>query len=266
MDEFVLHEHLAIAPWMDPALWRLPGVKPIPLEDWLVRDEVFAAQMQLRDSLIDDRPDDLHAFLDQGRPAAKECLTLVLEHLANDPGYAMTGDHVIRPDGIKVEIDRDAPLLTLGRLVQSDFCIMEEGPDGHVLTGAILCFPGSWTLAEKIGRPLFAIHTPVREYDENVGARVQRLFDAIQPDKLLMRANAIRHEDPSLYHPRRESDPASVRRGGPDGKYIRSERQVLRRLPTTGAVVFSIHTTVIPIDRLNADQRAGLETAGIKSG
>jgi hypothetical protein len=266
MDAFVLHQHLAIAPWMDPALWRLPGVKPILLEDWLVRDEVFAAQMQLRDKLIAERPGDVHALLDQGRPAALECLDLVLGHLANDTSYTISANRLIRPDGIEVEIDRDAPLLTLGRLVQSDFCIMEEGSDGHVLNAAILCFPGSWTLAEKIGKPLFAIHTPVREYDENVGARVQRLFDAIQPGKLLMRANAIRHEDPSLYHPRRESDPVSVRRGGPDGKYIRSERQVLRRLPATGAVVFSIHTTVIPIDRLSADQQAGLETAGIKSG
>ena len=266
MDEFVLHHHLAIAPWMDPALWRLPGVKPIPLENWLVRDEVYAAQIQLRDQLITERPGDVHALLDQGKPAALECLDLVLDYLANDPGYTISEAHVIRPDGIKVEIDRDAPLLTLGRLVQSDFCIMEKGPDGHVLTGAILCFPGSWTLAEKIGKPLFAIHVPVREYDQNVGARVQRLFDAIQPGKLLMRANAIRHEDPSLYHPRRETDPVSVRRGGPNGKYIRSERQVLRRLPATGAVVFSIHTTVIPINRLSADQRAGLETAGIKSG
>ena len=266
MDETVLHRKLAIAPWMDPALWRLPGVKPIPLEEWLVRDEVFAAQMQLRDKLIAERRGDVHALLDQGRPASQECLTHVLDHLAKDSGYTFSANHVARPDGIKVDIDHDAPLLTLGRLVQSDFCIMEEGPDGHVLTGAILCFPGSWTLAEKIGRPLFAIHTPVREYDQGVSARVQRLFDAIKPDKLLMRVNAIRHEDPSLYHPRRETDPVSVRRGGPDGKYIRSERQVLRRLPETGAVVFSIHTTVISIDRLSADQRAGLESAGIKSG
>lgn len=266
MDTIVLHERLATAPWMDPALWRLPGVKPLDPDHWLIRDEAFAAQMALRDRLIGERLGLVHALLDTGRAAALECLGLVLDTLARDNGYAISGETVTRPDGVTVTIDRDAPLITMGRLMQADVCLMQDGPEGHVLTGAILCFPASWTLAEKIGRPLMGIHGPVPEYDAEVGARVQRLFDAIRPDRLLWRANAVQHHDPSLFHPRSESDPPSVRRAGPGGRYIRSERQTLRRLPGTGAVVFTIHTTVVAIDSLSDAQRASLTETVVKSG
>lgn len=266
MDETVLHDRLAVAPWMDAALWRLPGMKPLDPGQWLIRDEAFPGQMALRDRLIRERPKDVHALLEPALEAGRECLDLVLETLSSDGAYTVTQTCVTRPDGITVTIDRSGPLLTLGRLIQADICIMQEGPDGHVLTGAILCFPASWTLSEKIGRPLYAIHGPVPEYDPIVARRVQRLFDAIQPDRPLWRANAILHNDPALFHPRSETDAPSFRRGKPDGAFLRSERQTLRRLPNSGAVIFTIHTTVIPVSRLTEDQRSSLATAGLKSG
>jgi hypothetical protein len=266
MDNPVLHDRLAAAPWMDPALWRLPGVKPLDPRHWLVRDEAFAGQMALRDGLISGRQVTVHALLARGRAAAKECLTLVLEALATDAGYALGDATVTRPDGKTIALNRARPLITIGHLIQADVCLMQPGPDGHVLTGAILCFPASWTLAEKIGRPLQAIHGPVPEYDADVAARVQRLFDAIRPDRPLWRANAILHHDPTLHHPRSERDPQSHRYGKPGGRYLRSERQTLRRLPDSDAVVFTIHTTVIPVDRLSDDQRSTMLEARLKSG
>ena len=62
------------------------------------------------------------------------------------------------------------PLLTLGRLVQEDLCLMEPQGDEYDLTGAILCFPASWTLAQKIGRPMTGIHHPVEIYDDDLAA------------------------------------------------------------------------------------------------
>lgn len=258
MDDIVLHDRLALAPWMDPALWRLPGVKPLKPDEWLIRDEAFAGQMALRDHLIATRLADVHAMSPRALDPARECLDLVLEALARDPDYRRYGQTMTRPDGVSVEIDRDAPLITLGHLIQADVCVMQEGPGEHVLTGAILCFPGSWTLAEKMGRPLMAIHGPVPKYDDGVGVRVQRLFDGIRPDKPLVRANAHRVHHTALFHPRSESDPPSVRHEPPGGPNLRSERQTLRKLPRTGAVIFTIHTTIIPIDRLTDAQRAGM--------
>ena len=130
---------------------------------------------------------------------------------------------------------------------QEDFCILQRQGDEHVLTAALLCFPSAWTLSEKIGRPLTSIHIPVPSYDAGIAARVQRLFDGVQPGRPVWRANHLRYDYPDLYQPHTEANPRPV--GNPHSPYERSERQTVLRLPGTGAVVFSIHTTMV--------QRAG---------
>ena len=257
MNDPILHDRLPKAPWLDPAAWRLPGVQPLDPGDWLIRDEAFAAQMALRDRLIAEQTDRVHAILPDAEPAALECLNLVLETLRADTGYRLDDGQVARPDGVTVTIDRACPLITLGRLVQSDICLMQAGPDGHILTGAILCFPAGWTLSQKIGRALDRIHAPVPTYDESIVRRVQRLFDAIRPGQVLWRANAHLYQDPTLFAPRMESDPRPYVPLDA-ARFVRSERQTLRRLPDTGAVVFTIHTYMIPLDRLDPHQRAAL--------
>ncbi|WP_323041680.1 DUF3445 domain-containing protein [Gemmobacter sp.] len=240
----ILQRHLPQMPWMQPATARLPGIQPVAPGDWLRRDEAFAGQMAERDRLIRDCPDAVHALLPAAAAAAQELLDLVLADLPA-LGHRVSAANVLRPDGITVPLNRAAPLLTLGRLVQEDFCIHLPQGNEHALMGAILCFPASWTLAEKIGRPLTGIHTPVAAYDTSLAARVQRLFDAIRPGQPLWRANALLYEDPALHQPRHEGES----RPKPQARnYLRSERQCLVRLAKTGAVVFSIHTTVVHVD------------------
>ncbi len=147
-----------------------------------------------------------------------------------------------RPDGVDVAISRDAPLDTLARLITEDLCLLQKKNEVHVLSAAILCFPASWTLAEKIGKPLVGIHDPVPEYDAGLARRVQRLFDGVKTGQPIWRANMLRYDDPSLFQPHLENQPrlpASKTAG-----FERSERQVVWRLPQSGTVVFSIHTTV----------------------
>ncbi|SMX42192.1 heme-dependent oxidative N-demethylase family protein [Actibacterium lipolyticum] len=236
---------------------RLPGIQPLAFDDWLLIDDAYAAQMAERDRLIAGQPEAVHALAPTAHSAAAELLALVLNDLDRRDGFQCFKTSVIRPDGVRVPLDHDAPLLTLGRLVQEDLCILE--PDGaeHALTGAILCFPASWMLAEKFMRPLMRIHAPVPQYDENIGPRVQRLFDGLKPGRVLWRANVHFYDDPTLFQPRAESAPRmAVTAPAP---YIRSERQCLLRLPETGAVVFSIHTIVVRSDDLNPEQKAALD-------
>ncbi|MCB1398272.1 MAG: DUF3445 domain-containing protein [Rhodobacteraceae bacterium] len=241
-------------PWMDPRLSRLPGIQPLAPGDWIRVDEAYAGQMAERERLIAACPERVHAILPCAAEAADELLDAV-QDLLPGLGFVREGAGWRRPDGQVRAVDRAAPLLTLGQLVQEDLCILEEGTDGaHVLTGAILCFPASWTLAEKIGRGLPGIHTPVAGYAGALEARVQRLFDAIRPEQGLWRANALDYVDPALFQPRREAEtrPKDRQRGG----FIRSERQCLVRLPRTRAVVFSIHTYVVPRATLTPEEEA----------
>ncbi|MCA3440786.1 MAG: DUF3445 domain-containing protein [Rhodobacter sp.] len=251
----ILQTALPFAPWMDPRTTRLPGVLPLEGDDWLRVDEAFAAQMAERDRLIREVPDLVHALLPPGVSAAQELYRRVLARLATETGYAVGADAVQRPDGVTIPLDPAQPLLTLGRLVQEDLCLMDSVGGEHVLTGAILCFPASWTLAQKIGRPLSDIHIPVPSYDEGIARRVQRMFDAIRPEQPLWRANALLYDDPTLFQPRREGVP----RPRPVEKtYLRSERQCLLRLPETRAVVFTIHTWVLRRSDLPLEAEAAI--------
>ena len=257
----IFQSRLPFAPWMDPRTARLPGVLPVEGDDWLRVDDAFAGQMAERGRLIAGQPEAVHGMLESARPAAEELYELILARLAQTAGYQAGTQEVRRPDGVTVTLDAAVPLKTLGLLVQEDLCLMEK-PDGagdeHVLTGAILCFPASWSLAEKLGRPLIGIHRPVPDYETEIARRVQRLFDAIRPEQPLWRMNSLVYRDPSLHQPRREADPRIDRRGG---AFVRAERQTLTRLPKSRAVVFAIHTYVVDIASLSAEELAGLEEA-----
>lgn len=254
MTTLVLQSVLPDPPWLNPARWRLPGVMPLPLDEWLIRDDAFAGQMALRDHLITTKRDSVHALLPGAEPAAAECYDMVLDALGTDPEYSFEDDTIVRPDGVRILLKPDEPLLTLGRLIQADLCLMEPGQDGHILKGAILCFPAYWTLSDKIGHPLIPIHRPVQEYDHDVARRVQRLFDALRPDRLLWRTNANLHAAGDLFTPKREADPER-RVDATAAQFVRSERQILRKLPKTGATVFSIHTYMVRIENLSGAAR-----------
>jgi len=220
----------------------LPGIVPLDPATWLRVDEAFAAQMAERARLLSDRRDDVIAVTGGAGPAMDELLQFVLDWLAeHGASYDISAKEVRRPDGVTVAIDRADPMGTLGHLVQEDLCLMEKRADEHVLTAAVLCFPASWRLADKIGRPLTAIHVPVPEYDDGIARRVQRLFDGVQPGRPLWRFNALNYADPALHQPRSRVTPSETA----DLPYLRSERQCVLRLPQTRACVFSIHTWVI---------------------
>lgn len=256
----ILQQSLPYHVWCDPRLSRLPGILPLQDDSWCVVDDAFGAQMAERDRLILTAPAIVHGLLEAGRLAAEELYDKVLARLAATNGYQIGLRSVTRPDGVTVTMDRSQPLLTLGRLVQEDLCLMLKQGDEHVLVGAVLCFPASWTLAEKLGKALIGIHVPVKPYDADMAKRVQRLFDMIRVENPLWRMNALVYVNPDLHQPRRESDPRTDRRGG---DYVRSERQCLLRLPQSDAVLFAIHTYVVCITDLPDAPRAALAEAGL---
>ena len=240
---------------MDPILQRslpydvgvkrpLPSVRPLQRSDWLHIDEAYERQMGERDRLLAEQRPSVVVLSDTAWPAAQELLDLVLSDLGLRSDFCVQPAEVQRPDGVWVQIDRCDPMGTLGRLVQEDLCLLEKSSEEHLLTGAVLCFPASWTLADKFMRPLTVIHEPVELYDENMALRVQRMFDGINPIRPIWRYNLLNYSDPTLYQPRSTIETRD-RDEGICLQYIRSERQCVLRMPQTNAVVFSIHTYVL---------------------
>ncbi|MEL7345763.1 MAG: DUF3445 domain-containing protein [Pseudomonadota bacterium] len=219
---------------MDARAMRYPGLSPLDDANWLVDQPDGAAQVAYRGKLIDERRGDVIACLPEGEDASAELLDDLTLHLGLEG------------------VDQRDPLSTIGRLVCEDFCILARGAEPEYrLVAAVLCFPSHWVLAEKIGKPLTVIHDPVPDYGDDLAARVNRVFEAIRPEQMLVRQNWMLHSDPELFAPR-----GRAKAGG--AVYLRSERQTFRRLKRTGAVVFGIRTSVAPVSGLTDAERLGL--------
>ena len=184
----------------------LPAVAPLDPENLIIMDSAYALQMAERERLIKDHKKDVMRLDPMAFEVAQELLETVLNFLPLLRGFNITKEIVKCPDGRVVSLDYSEPLSTIGNLVQCDFCILQKHKDEHVLKGAILCFPSSWSLEEQFLRPLSIIHGPIQSYDKDVTRRVQRLFDGIKPQKPLWRFNELYYDAPDLFQPRKTTN------------------------------------------------------------
>lgn len=219
---------------------KLPGVMPLGEQPYLLRGPDFAGQMAIRLRLIQTKPVEVMACKPDAEDACWELLGFVIEQLGY--GYHITPNTIERPDGMVVRRDA-APLEQLAVLVQEDFCLLDKIGEEHVLRAALLCFPAGWLLSQKMGRPLGTIHDPVEAYNVDLARRIQRLFDGVQVGRPLWRANALEYHDPSLFQPEKTRS----KMGDLPARYLRTERQLIFRLPKSEMVVFSIRTAVAPL-------------------
>ena len=247
----ILLEPAPFAPFMDPRTAGPPGLSPLDMSEWTVRHADFDAQMAYRARLIAEHTETVLAARSEGEDPAIELLEMLKAHLGLSPELTLQ--------------ERFCPLTAICHLVAEDFCLMTkaDGADEYLLSAAILCFPSRWSLAEKLGRPMTHIHEPVPYYDEAIARRVNRVFEALNPDRPVVRCNWLLHTDPELFMPiGREGEQPRIARADPHGPiYLRSERQTLVRLPRTGAIAFGIKSSVTPVEALPPEQLIGLASA-----
>ncbi len=253
---FILNTHLPYMPWMEPGGMRLPGLRPIPPEAWLMETEVFDSQMAYRDELIRLHRSTVYQAHPDCTDGAYALLNMVLAHLSDHAGYVRDGPYITRPDKVRIDTDSDHPLIIAGRLVQEDFALLRSTEDGHSLVGGIICFPSHWSVQEKMNRSLASMHAPVPEFDKNLTRRTERIFNHLRDDQPLIRGNTLIYTNPDLHQPATEEMNKHLAPEEPH--YVRVERQTLRRLPLSDMIVFGIHTSVLPINQLPAEALAQL--------
>lgn len=161
-----------------------------------------------------------------------------------------------------------APAPTLdaaARSVGDDLCLLL--PDGagdegvHRLVGGAMAFPTDWHLADKLGLPLGDVHAPIAAYGERLAGGVDHFLRALEPGPVYQRANWFVAETARLRW--FIEKPAAERFAGADPAraWVRCERQTLRRLPQSGAVLFTIDVQVAPLLSLPHDLRLDLAAA-----
>lgn len=221
--------------------WLAMGLARITDADWLLPDERRTEELAERHQLLAERHPEVVGTLPGTEAAGAEALSLVLQ---------WERDHrpALADEPIATEVH---PLEATGRRTQEDLVVMIPHSDGYRLDAAVLCFPSHWRLADKLGRSALAIHGPVPRYADDLAEKVDRFLDRLRPDALVARRNWSVHDDPALYAPDPPVDPrpAAVHEVG-DRFWLRSERQTLRRLPQTGAVLFTIRVQQAPFAEL----------------
>jgi hypothetical protein len=219
---------------LDARGWRLTmGLRPLELAAWLEIDDHYGEELALKARLLDESYDVVVATEPEGDEASLELLGEIRENLrAHHPGTARFVD--------ERESEQEHAIVEASRLVQEDLCVLVRD-DAWRLRAACVCFPSRWELATKIGTTLDEIHGPVPGYGDELSRPTNAFFDRIRPDRAFWRLNWTLLDSPALHQP------AAARRspsGNLDDWYFRVERQTLRALPRTNAVVFTIRTYV----------------------
>lgn len=219
------------------------GTRSLDDERWFLVDDDWPAQRADAATLLDERRDDVLAG-DGGDAAAELDRAIATWLEAHHPDAAVA----------VVAVDDD-PLARARRRVADDLCILTPSSSGWVLAAGAVCFPSYWVLAEKVGRALDDVHAPVPGYAGSLASRVDTFLGRLRPGQGVWRRNWSIHDDPALHLPRHvAADPSGAR-------WLRSERQTLRRLVDNDAVVFTIRTQQVPLAAVPADVRARLAAA-----
>lgn len=240
------------------------GLKPLSISEWIEVDETFDAQMCEKRRLYASIPDKVFVSEPDTEASQIEVLDLVRHHVlahfperfrAEDGAIAITGCPALSAQ----ELASLPPLRAASLLVQEDLILMRKGENGWRLAAGSLCFPSSWMLGEKFGKPLSEIHKPVPNFA--AGSRndelISRMFDKLhQP---VQRLNWSIQAGDALYHPlsnigrveRAELRPSKF--GDSDlnaSAFIRVERQTLRKLPQSRDILFTIRIYLDPLGAL----------------
>ena len=237
------------------------GLHPCSPDAWLwdgASELIAAKRITLR-----DHHEEAVIITPEGDAAAREAAQAIFHELLR----MSTRDGRPLPAEVLSDIDDDQhPLERVARLIGEDICIMTplvRAADEQTttettyrLTAAVLCAPSRWSLREKIGQSVSAIHEPVPGY-EAIESPTARFFERLRIDDIIERTNWTVLDSPVLFQPDRARATVAFTDAGAldapihlDLFWLRLERQTLRKLPQSGAVIFTILTTNTRLDEL----------------
>ena len=147
-------------------------------------------------------------------------------------------------------------LLGAAKSYHEDMCLLLRKPDEDIyrLVGAAVAWPTDWHPKDKMGLPLAAMHAPIQGYQEQLASGVDHFMAKLKPGKIFGRCNwfiAPTREKRWLAGPPGEAFAGVSPGNAGERLFVRSERQTLRRLPATGAILFTIGVYISPLGALS---------------
>jgi len=228
------------APYAGSAIPFTIGLRPLEPARWLEPDADRDGDLAAKHKLIATRPEVVIRSTPETWASEADMLARIAAHLARDHGITIPS----------IPLADEPPLVTAARHVQDDLVLMRRSGEGWRLAAACLCFPASWSLAEKFSQPMDAIHANVPGWAGQMATRVARIFDNLQDDEPVWRLNWSIDDGYEPHRPMPKGGPRSWR-DRPDAvaglAHVRVERQTLLKSSSTGDILFTIRTYIDPL-------------------
>lgn len=131
---------------------------------------------------------------------------------------------------------------------EPDFLLLKRLDDGdHRLVGGCVCFPSSWSVTEKLGKSVTAIHDVVPTLNGELGHRIRRFLGQLKPGSVFERENwGLAAHGEYNAHPDRGLPRLEV--GTPlENVFLRVEYQAFVALPEDVGLLFLLRLAVHPV-------------------
>lgn len=201
------------------------GLKPINIENWLFPDDQSDWLIE-KNRLIDENSVEVFQAYPQSLPAQIEAAEIIAQ---------------ITKQPLKLD---EPPLLAASRLVSDDLIIMEKAGDIWQLNALSLCAPTFFNAKYAIGKSLGLLHDPIPTEGFDLTNRIGRVFDNFAPDMVLERFNWTIQWGSQKHTPNGEVLRENARnadiKNAKSLLFERVERQTIRKLPNSGAIIFTI--------------------------
>ncbi|HEX5220463.1 MAG TPA: heme-dependent oxidative N-demethylase subunit alpha family protein, partial [Verrucomicrobiae bacterium] len=147
--------------------------------------------------------------------------------------------------------------LALGEFWEADYLLLKCDEDGEIrLYGGCPCFPSSWRLSDKLGKPIEFIHGPVPGLNQSIGQGIHKFLSALKPGTASLRHNWGLARSPELNHHPDRALPRLDATVNADEVWLRVEHQALVALPKSGGILFGIRVVNHPLAEVKAERNA----------
>ena len=181
-------------------------------------------------------------------------------------GIQLTSEGEAAGEELAAMLGLTGGLAEAARAHHEDMCLLtlREGEEQYRLVGAAVAWPSDWTPGDKMGLPLRALHAPIQGYEEQLASGVDHFMAKLKPGAIYGRCNwfiAATGEARWVAEPPEQAFAHVTPENAGETLFVRSERQTLRRLQETGAILFTIGIYVSALGELSRENRRRLATA-----
>jgi hypothetical protein len=225
------------------------GLQQMVSPRWLEFDYEAKCFYQNKLAQYNNNQQNTYRALEESIPAQAEFRELLLRYLLaqhSDVFKKKAGLLMAPALDLQWKLNGDENLWQSSLWIPDDVCILLPAADDYKLVAASLAAPSNWHLTKKFGQPLAAIHNPIPDFDKQLTPSIQRFLRHLKVEHPIQRFNWSVQPNNDLSW--LDNNEAALTQ---DTKlFWRVERQTLRRLGKTGAVVFTIKVIIHSIDEL----------------